>query len=52
MAHIVLVVKKSLKKAIEELKEESIRVEENLLTHKVKVFYKILNKANKFCYSL
>ena len=37
LAHGFISFKKSIKNAIEEMKEESIRVEEKLLMHRVKV---------------
>ena len=39
LSHGFISFKKSLKKAIEEMKEESIRVGEMLLMHQVKVFF-------------
>ena len=45
LIHGFISFKKSLKKAIEEMKEESIRVGEMLLMHQVKVFFCSLNES-------
>ena len=46
LAHGFISFQKSLKKAIEEMKEESIRVGEMLLMHQVKVYFCIIKRIS------